>query len=284
MTGPVRRTERVWRIAAAAAITLLAACCGGPTPSASVPPSPTARPAPTITGSPAPDSLHVDGLATVNVDNLTQVADPADLSGSAGQGTRLATFDTGQLLFLVAGPNEAGGDAYWEVADRAHPDNQQQFGWVPAVRGFTPTLVPFVPVCPELDQLTAQALADLGDLQSLACFGATELTVQGELACHQMTINANIGGASFMDDSRVCTLDGVLPVYGRVATAILDIDPRPAVVRGTYQLTGHFDDPGAHSCGYIPLGFSIEVPRAGDPWPVLDCRTDFVVTFVEPAE
>ncbi len=269
----------------AAVLAVALAACGGPTPSPSpsLPStSPIPSPSPTITPSPAPDTLHPDGLATVNLDNLAQVVDPADPNGNAQQNAVLPTFSKGQLLFLVTGPNDASGADYWEVANQADPArNGQQFGWVSALRGLTPALVPYVPTCPDVEQLTAQALSDLGGLQALACFGSIDLTLTGELACTQVNVASNVGGAPYLDGTRACQVDQVLNVYGKVATGILNVDPRPAVVRGNYQLTGHFDDPGAQTCGYIPLGFPLDIPRSGDPWPVLACRADFVVTALE---
>jgi hypothetical protein len=272
-------------VALAVALAIALAACGGPTLSPSPTlssASPTPSPSPTVTPSPAPDTLHPDGLATVNLDNLDQVVDPADPNGNAQQNALLPTFNKGELLFLVAGPNDASGADFWEVADQANPArNGQQFGWVPALRGLTPALVPYVPECPDVEQLTAQALSDLGGLQALVCFGSTDLTLTGELACTQVSADSNVGGAPYLDGTRACQVDQMLNVYGKVATGILNVDPRPPVVRGNYQLTGHFDDPGAQTCGYIPLGLPLDIPRAGDPWPVLACRSDFVVTSLE---
>lgn len=261
---------------------------GSPTgsPPASTTPSPTLLPSPSQpppTHTPVP-ILHVDGLATIAVDELRRFVDPARPNKNSQLPRDYAPLRAGQLAFLVDGPLRVADREYWQLS-LGPADPFGQLGWAPATdESGAATLVPFEPTCPPVEGLGAAALNSLGGLQALVCFGGRELTLRGDVECNRATADGGIGGAYYFDSNRHCVLDGVLTVYGDTVTAILGQDPLAPTVSGAYELRGHMDDHGARGCGLIPIGVSHDAPTTPDPAAVMWCRQNVVVTGLTPIE
>lgn len=146
------------------------------------------------------------------------------------------------------------------------------------------TLVPFQLACPLADALSAAIIDSLGGLQALACFGDSEITLSGQVECNRGIADGGIGGAPYFDSNRRCVLDALLGVYGDAVTAILGLDLNMPRVSGTFEVRGHMDDPGARGCGWIPVGVRLDSPTTPDPWAVVWCRQNFVVTTIARAD
>lgn len=223
-------------------------------------------------------------MATVMRTGLKQVADPAVPAAHNHLNSLFAPLVAGDRIFLFDGPRDENGVPYWQVMKGTFPGSNMPLGWVPALDGDVPTLLPYQPPCPSVDGLTAKSLNDVGGLAALICFGNHELTLTGNLKCEHGVIDGIIGGAPCMDSYRWCSLDLQLSVLGESATSVLD-GQSLAEVSGSYQITGHFDDPGAQRCTWISFGSSLNGPGGPpEPGPVTACRTMFVATGRTPNE
>jgi hypothetical protein len=269
-----------------AAAMLILCACTSPIPQQTS--SPTHAPSPTPTqpstepptASP-PLTLHVDGLASVQVDELRRLLDPAHPRVHGGPNEEPSPLGLGEIAFLVDGPQQVGGRDYWQLAAGS---GDRPIGWAPATdKDGHATLVPFQPTCPPVDDVSAAAIDALGGLQALACFGDRELTLSGQVECNRAIADGGVGGAPYFDSNRHCVLDDLLGVYGDAVTAILGPDPNLPTVSGMFELRGHMDDPGARGCGSIPIGVSLNSSTTPEPWAVVWCRQNFVVTAVVAA-
>jgi hypothetical protein len=188
---------------------------------------------------------------------------------------------TGTLLFLTHGPRHAHGFDWWEVQVEYKPGLSPLFGWIHATdSAHQPTLVPFAPACPPADApLDSRFMKDLGTLQALACFGPRELTVQGILSCHDAAVDPAVGGASWLPTNYDCSMEGQFYLDGPVVSGLLAGVPGGVV--GRYEVRGHFDDPEASACSWIPFGTTLLSPSGrADLGAVIACRQSFVVTAV----
>lgn len=256
------------------------------TPSTVVSPTPTRTPAPrvspTLPTTPTPrPTLRVDGMAQVAINHLGQVVAP-EISDPRDQ-IRLAigALDIGETVFLVD-MREFGGQAHWELG-RASWRPNLPLGWVPELDdNGLPTLFPYEPDCPDEEDLTAQAIIDVGAPVALACFGDRELTLVGDVDCYHVIADAIVAGAGWLSEDRSCTIDDKYGLHGPAVTMLLDGTADANHVAGRYLVRGHFDDPGSAGCGWIPFGTSgLQPQHPGESGPVLICRQLFVVTSVE---
>ncbi len=236
-------------------------------------------PSPDATPRPRP-TLHIDGLATVAVNHLVQGVPPEIVDPQGRIRLALGSLDIGETVFVV-GRDEYPAGAYWEIGRTAMIPNLP-LGLVPelAPNGVS-TLFPYVPTCPGDDVLTDQRLIDLGGLTALVCFGRRELALIGEVDCYRAAVDAIIAGPNWLTQQRLCTLNGQFDLNGPAVAALLDGAPGAGHVSGRYLIAGHYDDPGATACGWIPFGTSGLAPaHPGEPAPVFLCRQMFVVTMV----
>lgn len=269
-----------------AAMVLLA--CGGPAPTRTPPtaePEQTATPRPVeATPSPVPTvfvdpNLHVNGMATALVDGLKQVVDPAHPNHNRRQNEQLGELSAGENVFLVD-QARVHGDSYWQVA-RSEAGVSGVLGWIPQLKQGELTIDPYLPNCPTAFPLTSADLAALALFEGLSCFDDTELTLTGTVTCDRPTIDHLVGGATFLDGQRSCDLDDQFELLGDAVTSLLETPEAVETITGRYLVRGHFDDPEAHNCTFIPLGTSPE-PPVGPPEPgaVAWCRQMFVVSTV----
>ena len=243
-----------------------------PTPTLTVAPTPTPQPPPT----PRP-TLRVNGLAQVAINNLVQVLAP-EINDPRNQ-IRLAvgSLDIGEIVFVVD-RREFAGRPHWELG-RVSSRPELPLGWVPELAdNGLPTLFPYDPDCPDGEELTPQALVDLGGLAALACFGNKELSLAGRVHCDAGSIDWTISGPTWLSETVVCGMDDEFRLNGPAATSLLDLP----VPNDRYRVRGHFDDPESIRCGWILFGTSGMSPKdPGEHGPVFTCRQLFVVTHVE---
>lgn len=267
------------------ALLLVVAACGVspvPTPSPSTtitptPVAPSARPTPTIDPTPTPElTLRVDGMATVAVDGMRQVFDPAHPNQNRRLNAQLGTIDAGERVFLVATLVARKG-TYWQVYREAHRTGP--LGWVSEAKDANLTLAPFQPACPTNFPLTAEEIQELGRIAVLSCFGQTELMLSGTVNCDRPSIEWAVGGAAFLDANRSCRLDEQIELHGEGITSLLDLPTRVSSLSGRFLVRGHFDDPEAQNCGSIPFEtFPNPANQPPEPATIMACRQMFVVS------
>ena len=266
---------------------LLVACSTAPPPhsvlGSSSPITAPAEPTATVPASPT-----VSPTAVLRADGMATVAAPGGLNVWSAPGTKKAkalkpALPAGARLFLTRGPRHANGFDWWEVQVEYKPGLSPLFGWIHASEADRPTLLPFAPDCPSSDApVEREVTKSLGTLRALACFGGREVTLRGQLTCYSATIDSAVGGASWLGIDASCSIDDTFWLEGSVVTGLLHgVKPADPVV-GRYEVRGHFDDPEAAGCSWIPFGSNTLLTPSGhpDPGAVIICRQAFVVTAV----
>jgi hypothetical protein len=196
----------------------------------------------------------------------------------------LGRVHPGEELYLVAGPNVSGERQFWQVHPGPYDDETNNLGWVAATTGDgVDALIPLQLDCPLVAEgLTAAQLDRLGRLGSLSCFGIEELTLVGNVVCTNTVVGDGVIGGPMLDSYIQCQLDGLLWLYGDEVRALIGDRELTNEDMGAFQISGHFDDPGAQRCGRIPFGTDMGGARTPDPLSVITCRGLFVVSNLTP--
>lgn len=239
---------------------------------------------------PSTAGLAHDSLVRTSVDALT-------VRAAAGRDAQsLGYLADGAVSFVVAGPVDADGYAWYLLsalglppASGCGPGQEGTepytcpiwFGWVASddLDG-TAWLEPATAECTEPPPAELQALT-LGRpaLELLHCYGGRELTFRAWWPEEE-------GSASNCDpDSDVAWLGcptvvlGWDPGYWEAIGVAVDPETGPPFpARGQWiHVTAHMDDPASVSCG------GAGDPTTEDQRAILRCRTQLVVTAVEPA-
>jgi len=291
----------------------LSACAGGPAAShianpvltsgpvvasptgTSVEPSAT-TPSPAGSGSSAspsagsPGKIAIDSIALVVTDDLRVRSKP----GVSNDSLLLAPLlGKGREAFVVAGPVTASGFAWYEVQPIRRPGqfDDLPLGWVAAAaKDGEPWLASRPPDCPAAPDTYTSVVA-LRPLIGVSCFGADELTFAARVTRPEATCGVELGwtiepewlGSTcqhpafiVLDPQGNDSFDAVLDP----TTDIAGLDPGVELADAIDVLvSGHFDDAAAGSC----QGASTEAPIELTPEEiVLRCRTQFVITKLEP--
>jgi hypothetical protein len=214
-------------------------------------------------------------------DGLRRWVDPADKNSHPALNEKYGSLDVGKRVLLVDGPITIEGTDYWQIypSNDFYQLNSSPLGWAAASRADgTPNLAPYQPSCPSPDGLTAGQLAALDGLERLACYGDRELTLSGALKCESGIADGFLAGP-MLSSTTWCGLDDALGVFGPVVTGLVRDPHGTPVFRGSYELKGHLDDPGAAFCHQVPFGTSLGGSSdPGDPGAIVECRMFFVVT------
>jgi hypothetical protein len=232
-----------------------------PTPTAHPTAKPTARPTP----APRPSTdLAVDDLVMVITEDLRVRAAPG-LDGSP-----VGTAPRDELFLVAAGPVVADGYAWFFVM----PFDSGPVGWVAASGrdgeawlGLRSLRCPATP-------LDGEDVLELGAFGGLACFGANEIRLIGNVRCVLGDGDLPFTGPYWLSATGTCTFD-----LGGQTLRVLDggIGGLPLPMTGRVSLAGHFNDPEASTCRWA-LG-----PPAPDPIAVVtSCRALFVATSMDP--
>jgi hypothetical protein len=245
-----------------------------PTPSAEPTPPASASPSVSTSSGASPTSaagaLEVDGLAEVLVTDLVVRTAPGV---EAGTSTILADRLTdGDRLFVVDGPVDAAGYAWYLVAPLARADESTgPFGWIAAAsREGEPWVRSVPPPCP--GHVDLAAVLALQPLERLACFGADSLM----FTAPQVPCGVADGPWSFepawLAAPSGCglSIDASEAILFRVPPGVTD--PGMAV---PLTIRGHFDDPAASRCRITSSDDEYPAPTAEEA--VVRCRTEFVV-------
>jgi hypothetical protein len=293
---------------------ILASEPGSPSPTAEASPPAPVEVAPTAV--PAPP-LALDTIAVTLVDDLTVRQQPST-SGAA-----LGTLGpAGEAVFVVAGPVEADGHQWYQLASVWEPDGScieapglpelplhcsGWFGWAAGTgAGGDAWLGPRPDVCPPAP-VDAGDFVSLAPLERLACFGDEELTLRAfdppplPTGCGIIPWRTEprwlepcrAGTWLMLDEWHSLEEDGlwgaVLMAYVHPALGTcVDLRPSECPFVGLdgqwIEVRGHLDDPAANTCVIqVDEGF------AGDPDHVptaeaviLGCRANLVVTSITP--
>jgi hypothetical protein len=182
-----------------------------------------------------------------------------------------------EVVYIVDGPRATNDVQTWLLTTER---TRGVSGWFSEVDAEgEPSLSPFNPVCPApVSSLTLDDLRPLGHLQSMSCFDSRDITLEGVVECSMPEVDGGLGGADFMTSSWRCEMGPGFLIFGSPMTD--DLDPTGGnLVRGSYRVTGHFDDPRSATCGFFLFATSA-LQYQGDPSPVLECRKQFVATAV----
>lgn len=246
-----------------AAVSMTASPSSSPSPSVS---SPTAVPS-----EPAAADLEVDAIVEVIVTDLVVRTEPTTAEPpSSILPVRLTSAD---LAFVVDGPVEADGYAWYLVAPLNRPDGSRgPFGWIAAAsREGEPWVRTVALACPAGSNLAA--VIALQPLERLACFGDDSLTISAPI------VSCGAGGGpwtfipSWLGEIGGCGLapdtSGERVLRLRVAPG----DSGPS--SGPITVSGHFDDPAAATCTVTSADAAFPAPS--DEEAVVLCRSEFVL-------
>jgi hypothetical protein len=269
----------------------LAACGGGtPTPSASSDPAspslpadasaaaseiasaaPSAAPASAAATAPVePVVIQTDTLIEIIVtDLIVRSAPGVDPAGSTILAGRLTTVDR---AYVVAGPVDASGYAWYQVGPLLRPDGSSApFGWIAAASREGEAWVRRIePSCPAAAELAG--VLDLQPLERLACFGDRSLTLTGP----QVACGAG-GGPWTWEPSWLMGIGGCGLAIDASDALLVRVPPGGSGLDGSAPATvsGHFDDAAAAGCTVTTADPAFPAP--GPDEAVLICRTEFVV-------
>ena len=280
------RADMTLRAAAVFIVTMAAACASPvPTSSPSSAPtlSPTNAPSPTPQVSLQEPSLHIDGLAKMIRAGVKLWADPADQSHPHRQDD-YQQLEVGAEVLLVDGPRSVDGVDYWQLFRSAAHDTTP-LGWAAVTgEGGVTNLAPNPISCPAASGIDAAQLVTLKPIEQVSCFGNRELTLHGKVHCDVGIADSTWAGP-MLSSTTMCGLDGILGLFGAVITDLVDTQAGDSGLSGSYDISGHFDDPGAQHCYSTPFGTPLNGSHdPGDPGVIQLCRTFFVVTAATPTQ
>jgi len=241
-----------------------------PLPSPSDAPSPPAEPTSRPPASPAVDPGFRPDTAVVTLTGDLRVrskpgtgSDSAKLEPLLRAGVRLlvieAAVDADGYAWYHVLPFEPGYPSGWVAAGSRDGE-----AWV----GADQTPCPTTPV-------DRAELGSLGIYGGLACFGDREIQVTGLITCSLADVDFTVTGPSWLSIDSTCELDGeegLLP-YPFNPDGLALTYP----TQGRFKLTGHFADPQSSLCHW-----AIDPPAQDPAEIVAGCRSDFVVTKMEP--
>lgn len=222
--------------------------------------------------------LKADEMATVVSRRGLPVWPRPSATKAADPSTALPS---GAVVFLTQGPRRVGEVDWWQVQAEVSSGRSASFGWVQATDVIgDATLAPIASACPEVGQrVEPEVIKALGTLRALACFEGQEITMRGRVTCQSVTADYAVGGPSWFDSYAACLINDALALNGPTVVALLGAERPPTAVTGNYEVTGHFDDPEAATCSWIPIGTSVSSPVGPpDPGAVIVCRQAFVVS------
>ncbi len=195
-------------------------------------------------------------------------------------GDSLSSMAVGTRLFVVSGPQTAGGIDWYLVQWPPTRSYAPVLGWLPAKVDNRPqaqTVAPVCPASPTLPELVAMAWGE-----RLLCYGAEPITLSRVMVGeHAPDLEVNGQPVWLAEDSSLRLYDDQGPT-GVGGWMQLHVDPASALNLPTgtlLEITGHFDDPAATGCSraFVGAEASSLVPEDAGAQ-VLRCRENFVVT------
>ena len=208
-----------------------------------------------------------------------------------GTGDTLSSLPRGDRLWIVDGPRQVNGAAWYRVQWQPTPTYDGIPAWIPALVDGHPIVAPVGPRCPS-PVADVVDLLDLHPAERLLCFADRPITLgpvmlaDGTNATSQAT-----GSPAWLADSAKVRMfgregpegvDGALLV--RAAPDATISGQARTLPMGTWlEVTGHFDDPASATCqrSWAPEengSISPETPAEQ----VFECREQFVITSARP--
>jgi hypothetical protein len=256
-------------------------------------------------------ALVVDGLAKVLVSDLSLRAEPSTAA------ERIGLLPLGEPAYVVAGPVEADGHPWYQLAAVRQPyvgecgdpapepslECASWFGWSAGVSAAGDRWLEAIrPDCPPA--LNTEAYLSLLPAERLACAGSAEWRLRAYVApstggrgCYPvyvvdpMWLDASCNLSSFLqpEESEYDDFTGLqVFVHPDVGGCTLR-DERMAcpfeALRGSWiEITGQLDHPVAHECSPTLSDTFEDAPYPPPPTDevVFRCRTQFVVSRVDP--
>ncbi len=203
-------------------------------------------------------------------------------SKAGGKGDKLELLAAGTVIQLLQTRKVADGTRWWGAPVEGLGFTGPAVGWIQeaAANGAT-NLEPVGPDCPAAAPRTAAELPKESWFR-LACFGSSQLELEGSIRCEIGIAELSIQGASWIDGGRWCVLDDALRLNGEPATALLGEQPQ-GTIQERHVVRGHFDDPESTHCVGTSFGVGIGTNTGpGEPAAAAICRTSFVVDEVLP--
>lgn len=262
--------------------------------------------APSASGSttspPAPVALSVDTIVATTVDRLSVRAAPGVSQAKRG------SLELGATSFVVAGPSEADGFAWYLLSTLGLPPNTgcagafetdpyncpAWFGWVAAAsEAGEPWLVPAEADCPTSPIAAEALIAARTDLERLACMGAEPFTFRAWFP--ELPPDGGLGGACAAEGHPSGWLLCQNINYNQVTIsesegfggigARISINPASGLsmpARGTWvEVRVHLDDPASQGCDDAEASAGSEsIPEQV----VLTCRGQMVLESVTAVE
>lgn len=253
----------------------------GPGPASAEPSSAAPSPTPPASPSPRAGTLAHDSIVRTTVDALSI------RSGAGRDAASYGTLASGATSFLVDGPVQADGHAWYLVsglglapATGCGPGGDSTepytcpiwFGWVAgADTEGTAWLEPAPLDCPEPAGQLQELTGGLPPLELLHCYGDRELSFRAWWPEEEGTAFNCDPAAAVSWLACPQTVLGYDPGYWEAIGVAVNPETGPAFPeRGQWvRVTAHLDDPAAAECG--------------EPEQVLHCRRQWVITAVEPA-
>ena len=269
--------------------------------SESASPSSSASASASASGTPAaaPPQLEPDTIAAATVDGLS-------VRGGPGRDAeRLGSLSAGNKSFVVEGPTEADGLAWYLVSNLGLPPNSGcavlqletdpyncpvWFGWVAAAsEEGEPWLEPHALDCPPQPFSAEQLILARTDLQRLACLGGEAFTFRAWWP--EIPDDAGLGGTCAAQDRPSGWLLCQNINYNHVTIAEsegfggvgarISIDPASGLSmpeRGTWvEVRVHLDDPAAQGCAEgADAVYSDPIAEQA----ILNCRAEMVLEAV----
>ncbi len=306
------------RSAAPVLLLLVLAGCGAspgstatappPTATPSIEPGPSASPAPTVAPTDAPPTeapsqpaadLAADAYARVVTNDLRVRSKPGVGAGSQQLEPLL---DDGTQLFVIAGPTPADGyDWYLVEPIVGFEGSALPSGWVAAAdKNGEQWIASDAVSCPETPS-DVESLALLNETErdyfEVTCFGGTPISFEARLGSPEAQCGIEVPFGTDPTWFDPCQQDGhfLVPADGSTEVALfsawepgvdLSLAPEPGASPSSWpvvQVTGTYDHEAARTCtsrqNYVEAG--VEAPEPARV--VLECRTRFVVTAIEPA-
>ncbi|MGH2357592.1 MAG: hypothetical protein ACRDGJ_06210 [Candidatus Limnocylindria bacterium] len=193
----------------------------------------------------------------------------------------------GDTVYVIEGPVQASGYAWFLVAEIAELREAPSLGWIAqASREGEPWVRRTEPPCP--DEISVEALASVAESLRLFCFGGQELTLDGEIQPFCGQTDPVIQDPSWLGNYGCAFSAPDRPDAVSDWPAIsVHFDPQRMgggpPFTGPAQIVGRHDAPVAQACHYSESSQGVaNLTELDQRMLVFRCRASFVVESATP--